>query len=55
MEPDALNSALASKRQRRRDLASLPIEEKLRAVVKLQQMAAPILKKRGISRPVWNF
>jgi phage terminase Nu1 subunit (DNA packaging protein) len=31
------------------------MEQKLRAVVKLQEMAAPILKKRGKARSVWAF
>lgn len=53
MENNALATALASKRQRRHKLARLPIEEKMRAVVRLQEMAAPILKKRGVVRRVW--
>ena len=55
MEYNALNAALAAKQQRRHELARMPMEQKLRAVVKLQEMAAPILKKRGKSRPVWTF
>jgi hypothetical protein len=55
MENNALNKALASKEQRRQALARLPIEEKLRVVVKLQEMAAPIFKKRGKPCHVWIF
>jgi hypothetical protein len=55
MDHNALNTALASKQQRRHLLAQMPVDQKLRAVVKLQEMAAPILKKRGISRPIWKF
>lgn len=55
MENHALNLALASKQLRRSELARMPMKQKLEAVVKLQQLAAPILRKRGKSRPVWNF
>ncbi|MCE2693934.1 MAG: hypothetical protein QE570_10555 [Verrucomicrobiota bacterium] len=55
METNVLNATLAAKQSRRHELARLPMEEKLRAVVKLQQMAAPILKKRGQTRSVWAF
>jgi hypothetical protein len=54
MENSALNKTLASKEQRRQALARLPIEMKLRAVVKLQEMVAPILKKRGKACHVWT-
>lgn len=47
MDERELNQLLAGKERRRRELARLPIEEKLRAVVRLQQMAAPILRQRG--------
>lgn len=55
METNALNSALAAKKQRRHELARMPMEQKVRAVVKLQEMAAPILKKRDKARRVWAF
>lgn len=55
MESSALTLALAAKQERRHKLARLPMEQKIRAIVKLQQMAAPILSKRGKSRPVWTF
>jgi hypothetical protein len=47
MEEYELNQLLAGKQRRRQELARLPIEEKLRAVVRLQEMAAPILRERG--------
>lgn len=55
MESNALTMALAAKQQRRRALARLPIEEKLSAVMHLQRMAAPIMKKRGKTCRVWTF
>ena len=44
---------LAAKEQRRRQLAALPFPHKVRLVVQLQQMAAPILRARGRSIRVW--
>ena len=46
---------LAAKEQRRRQLAALPFPDKVRLVVKLQQMAAPILRARGRSIRVWQL
>ena len=46
---------IAAKERRRRKLAALPFAEKVRLVIKLQQMAAPILKARGRSVKVWPF
>jgi hypothetical protein len=44
---------IAAKERRRRKLAALPFAEKVRLVIKLQQMAAPVLKARGRSVKVW--
>ncbi len=55
METNALNTALVSKQLRRHTLARLPMKEKLDAVIQLQRLAAPILKRRGIIRRVWTF
>ncbi len=46
---------LAAKEQRRRKLAGLPFPEKVRAVVQLQRMVAPILRARGRQVRVWNI
>jgi hypothetical protein len=46
---------LAAKEARRRKLASLPFPEKVRAVVRLQEMAAPVLRARKIKVRVWNL
>ena len=39
----------------RHKLAALPFPEKVRAVVCLQEMAAPVLRARGIKVCVWNL
>ena len=44
---------IAAKEQRRRDLAGLSFPEKVRVVVQLQQMAAPVLRARGRPARVW--
>lgn len=46
---------LAAKEARRRRLAALPFPEKVRAVVQLQIMAAPILRARGKIVRVWRL
>jgi hypothetical protein len=46
---------LAAKEARRRRLARLPFPEKVRAIVQLQRMAAPILRARGRPVQVWNL
>jgi hypothetical protein len=43
----------AAKEARRLKLAALPFPEKVRAVVRLQQMAAPLLRARGKKVYVW--
>jgi hypothetical protein len=45
----------AAKEARRHKLAALPFPEKVRAVVRLQEMAAPVLRARGIEVCVWNI
>ena len=45
----------AAKEARRRQLASLPFPDKVRAVVRLQKMAAPLLRKRGRKVQVWSL
>ncbi len=44
---------IAAKEQRRRKLAALPFAEKVRVVITLQQMAAPVLRARGRAVRVW--
>ncbi len=45
----------AAKEERRCQLAGLPFPEKVRAVVQLQRMVAPILRARGRQVRVWNI
>lgn len=46
---------IAAKEKRRRDLAALPFPEKVRLVVRLQEMAAPLLRARGHKVRVWQY
>lgn len=55
MEERDMMRILEGKQRRRHELARLPIEEKLRAVVRLQELAAPILKARGKTVRCWNL
>jgi len=43
----------AAKEARRHKLATLPFPEKVRAVVRLQEMVAPVLRARGRKVRVW--
>jgi hypothetical protein len=46
---------IAAKEQRRRTLAALPVPEKVRVVVQLQRMAAPVMRARGRPVRVWHL
>ena len=46
---------LTAKEDRRRMLAGLPFPDKVRAVVRLQRMVAPVLRARGREVRVWNI
>jgi hypothetical protein len=46
---------LAAKEDRRRMLAGLPYPDKVRAVVRLQRMVAPVLRARGRQVRVWDI
>lgn len=46
---------LAAKEARRRKLAGLPFPDKVRTVVRLQRMVAPVLRARGRQVRVWNI
>ena len=46
---------IAAKQERRHKLAALPFPEKVRIVVQLQRMAAPILRARGRPVRVWRL
>jgi hypothetical protein len=42
-----------AKEARRRKLAALPMTEKIRAIIKMQKLVAPILKARGRHIRIW--
>lgn len=44
-----------AKRERRRELAKLPVPEKVRILVELQKIASPILLARGIHKKPWSL
>ena len=46
-ESHALAYLLAAKEARRRQLAGLSFPDKVKALVRLQEMAAPVLRQRG--------
>jgi hypothetical protein len=50
-----LTRILEHRHARRQQLARAPIEEKIRALIKLQEMSAPILRKRGRSVRPWQI
>jgi hypothetical protein len=54
MDPE-IERLFAAKEARRRRLARLPFAEKVRLVVQLQRMAAPLLGQRGKRVRVWNL
>ena len=55
---DGMNAAMErlfrAKDERRKALSRLPYPEKVRAVIKLQEMAAPILRARGKVVQPWR-
>lgn len=53
MDERSLNDLFAAKERRRQALARLPIEEKIRVVVRLQALAAPLLRRRGRTVRCW--
>lgn len=57
MEPleEIFQESLAQKAERRKMLAALPFEEKIRIFVQMQQMFAPILQARGIQVKPWEL
>jgi hypothetical protein len=54
IRPD-IRQLFAAKEARRRALAALPFPAKVAAVVKLQEMAAPLLRARGRSVRTWQI
>lgn len=54
MENSELASLLEAKDKRRQQLAQLPIKEKVRILIRLQKISAPILKQRGKAVVCWE-
>jgi len=54
MRPET-KKAFAAKAARRKRLAALPIAEKIRILVQMQKMAAPLLKAQGREGFVWKI
>jgi hypothetical protein len=54
MTTPLLEKILAAKAERRRRLAAAPMPEKIQALVRLQEMAAPILRARGRAVRPWQ-
>jgi len=52
---EAISRILAGKEARRRRLAVAPFPAKVRAVVRLQELAAPILRQRGRQVRPWEI
>ncbi len=47
--------AIEAKEKRRKMLASLPIEEKVRILIRMQKMVYPIVKDRNPRACVWHI
>lgn len=54
LKPEIAN-LFAAKRERRRQLARMSFPEKVRAVIQLQRMAAPLLRARGRQVVPWDI
>ena len=54
MDPE-IARLFAAKEARRQRLARLPFAEKVKLVVQLQRMAAPLLRQRGKHVRVWSL
>ncbi|MBI5299870.1 MAG: hypothetical protein HY877_06220 [Deltaproteobacteria bacterium] len=50
-----IQNIFQAKKQRRRELANLPIEEKVKILVQLQKIAIPILSARGLKKKSWKL
>lgn len=43
------------KKDRRRELAKLPMPEKIRILIELQKLASPLLQARGSDKKPWRI
>ena len=51
----SVETIFRAKKQRRKDLAKLSIEEKVKILVQLQKIAAPIYLARGLKKKPWKL
>lgn len=54
LNPD-IARLFAANEERRQELARCPIEDKIAAVVKMQHLAAPLMRARGREVEPWDF
>lgn len=54
-EPEAITHLFEAKEARRRHLAGMSFPDKVKALVRLQEMAAPVLRQRGRNVKVWRI
>ena len=52
---EVMEKIFKAKKARRRELAQLSIEEKVRILIQLQTIASPILHIRGIKKEPWKI
>ena len=54
-EPQAITHLFEAKEARRRHLAGMSFPDKVKALLRLQEMAAPVLRQRGRNVQVWRI
>ena len=54
-QPPAITHLFEAKEARRLRLASMSFPDKVKALVRLQEMAAPVLRQRGRNVQVWRI
>ena len=55
IEPPAITHLFEAKEARRKRLAGMSFPDKVKALVRLQEMAAPVLRQRGRNIQVWRI
>jgi hypothetical protein len=54
-QPPAITHLFEAKEARRLRLAGMSFPDKVKALVRLQEMAAPVLRQRGRNVQVWRI
>ena len=52
-QSEKVQKIFKAKKARRKELASLPIEEKFKILIELQKITSPIFRSRGLERKPW--